>query len=427
MTTTPQLGINSFWSKMYQPSTVSNVNSLIPQNSQLDKLAQSFQSLSSLSVKNVQSQAQYRKNIVDLTDSAKSVSSSAKALSSAATFTKKAVSGSTDGAITGVAKDGAKATQYHVSVSQVATSQKNESSKLTGNSYGAVASGVHTFAIKAGSGAEKQVAVSVVAGDNNKQVLAKFAKAINNSGAGVTAEVKTKDNQQYLSVVSKDTGTANSFTMRDVNGTGVASLQLGNKVQDGTDAKYAIDGVDYQSASNTVTMDKGNVSLRLNKITKETTDITVAKDDSSIVTGAKDLVTNYNKLSSVLSNSDTTKRGSKVLDGIGAMVNGARSKDFASIGISMNKDTGELKLDEKKLTAAVANKPDQVKKLVAGGGGLAKGIENVANSISSNSVTSYLKAPGKLTSSDYSSQFFSNNWMQQQNYLSQGLFLNMTV
>lgn len=427
MTTIPQLGINSFWSKMYQPSTVSNVNSLLPENIQLDKLTQSFQSFKSLSVKNVQSQAQYRKNIVDLTDSAKSVSSSAKALSSAATFTKKAVSGSTDGAITGVAKDGAKATQYHVSVSQVAISQKNESSKLTGNSYGAVASGVHTFAVKAGSGAEKQVAVSVAAGDNNKQVLAKFAKAINNSGAGVTAEVRTKDNQQYLSVVSKETGAANSFTMRDVNGTGVASLQLGNKVQDGTDAKYAIDGVDYQSASNTVTMDKGNVSLSLNKITKGTTTLTVAKDDSSIVTGAKDLVTNYNKLNSVLSNSDTTKRGSKVLDGIGAMVNGARSKDFAGIGISMNKDTGELKLDEKKLAEAVSNNPDQVKKLVSGGGGLAKGIENVAKDISNNSVMNYLKSPSKFNVSDYSFQFNSNIWETQQTFLNQGLFFNMTV
>lgn len=406
---------------------VSNVNSSIPQNIELDKLVQSFQSFKNLSINSVQSQEQYRKNIVDLTNSAKSVSSSAKALSSAATFTKKAVSGSTDGAITGVAKDGAKITQYNVSVSQVATSQKNESSKLTSNSYGAVASGVHTFAIQTGSTAEKQVSVSVTAGDNNKQVLAKFAKAINNSGSGVTAEVKTKDNQQYLSVVSKDTGAANSFTIRDVNGTGVASLQLGNKVQAGTDAKYAIDGVDYQGASNTVAVDKGNVTLNLNKITTGTVKLTVGKDDSAIVTSAKDLVTDYNKLNSVLSNSDTTKRGSKVLDGVGAMMNGARSNDFASIGISMNKDTGELTLDEKKLTEAATTNPDQVKKLVSGGGGLAKGIENVAKDISNNSVTSYLKAPGKVNSFDYSSLFSSNSWMQQQNYLSQGLFLNMTV
>ena len=212
-----------------------------------------------------------------------------------------------------------------------------------------------------------------------------------------------------------------------MNGTGVASLQLGNKAQDGTDAKYAIDGVNYQSASNTVAVDKGNVSVSLNKITTGTGKVTVGKDNSTIVTSAKDLVTNYNKLNSVLSNSDTTKQGSKVLDGISTMVNGSRAKDFASIGISMNNNTGELKVDEKKLTEAVESNPDKVKKLLSGAGGLAKGIENVANSISNNSVTNYLKAPSKLTSSDYGSHFSSNNWMQQQNYFSQGLFLNMTV
>lgn len=418
MNSISSLSRNTLWSNMYSPPATSNLYATLSPVKTFDNIA----------LPNYRErQQQYKTNIVNFSDSVRGLSSSAKTLNSSKLLDHKAVSGDDKGAVTGVAKDEAKDAQYNVSISQLAVAQQNDGKKLTGNSYGAVASGVHTFAIQAGSSAEKQVSVNVSATDNNKQVLTKFANAINNSGAGVTAEIKTKDNQQYLSVVSKDTGATNNFSIRDVNGTGASSLQLDNKVQSGGDAKYAIDGVNYQSASNKVTLNSGNVTLSLNKVSTSAVKVTVGSDDSAIVTGAKALVANYNRLHSVLTDSETTKRGGKALDGIEAMVTGMRSSDFASIGISMNKDTGELALDEKKLAAAVDSDPSKVKKLFSGAGGLAKGIESVAKELSNNPVTSYLKAPAKLNFSDYSSQFASNSWMGQQNSYSQGMFFNMTV
>lgn len=428
MTRIPELNLGPFWSKMYQSSTINNMNALLPQNNQLDDLTKSFQSLASYSVQNMQNQQQYRKDVVEFTDSVKEARSSAKILATGIAFEKKAVAPSSDGAITGIAKEGAKVEDYDVSVSQVATTQKNESSKLTGGSYGGVSAGFYTFGVQAGASSEKQVFVNIQASDNNKQALTKFATAINNSGAGVVAEVKTKDNTQYLSVTSKDTGAANSFTMRDITGNGVAALQLGNAKEQAVDAKYTVDGTSYQSASNKISLDHGNVTLQLNKATTDTQKITIGKDSNSIVAGAKNLVTSYNRLHDVLNNSDNvTKRGEKALSGMEAIVGGMRANDFAAIGISMNKDTGELKLDETKLSEAISTNPDKVKKLFSGAGGLAKGVENVTKELSSNSVTNYLKSPGRFNVSDYSAQLSGNNWMSQQNFLSQGLFLNMTV
>ena len=418
ISTLSSLSRSTLWSNMYSPPATSNLYATLSPVKPLDNIA----------LPNYRErQQQYKTNISNFADSVRGLSSSAKTLNSSKLLDHKTVSGDDKGAVTGIAKDEAKDAQYNVSVSQLAVAQQNDGKKLTGSSYGAVASGVHTFGIQGSNGVEKQVAVNVSATDSNKQVLTKFANAINNSGAGVTAEIKTKDNQQYLSVVSKDTGATNGFSIRDVNGTAVSSLQLANKVQSGGDAKYAIDGVNYQSASNKVTLNSGNVTLSLNKVSTSATKVTIGSDDSAIVTGAKSLVANYNRLHSVLSDSDTTKRGGKALDGIEAMVTGMRSSDFASIGISMNKDTGELALDEKKLAAAIDSDPNKVKKLFSGAGGLSKGIESVAKELSSNPVTSYLKSPAKFNISDYSSQFTNNSWMSQQNSFSQGMFFNMTV
>lgn len=425
MTKIPQLSMNSFWSKINQPSTVNNINALLPQDNQLANFTQSFKVLQRWSIQDAQSQQQYKKNVAQFSDSVKNINSSAKALTSSTAFDNKGITGSADGAITGIAKASAKVAQYNVSVSKVATTQKNESSKLNTNGYGTLAAGSYTFGIKSGSSEEKQMSVTIKATDNNKQVLAKFASAINSSGGGVIAEVKTKDNTQYLSVVSKDTGAVNSFTMRDVKGNGLSTLEVGNKEQ-AIDAAYMIDGISYKSASNKVSLGNGNVTLQWNKTTTSTEKITVGKDSSSIVAETRKLVKSYNELHNVLSNSDNvTSRGAMALQGMEAIAKGVGTGGFASIGISMDRSTGELQLDEKKLATGVDANPDRVKTLISGTGGLAKRMEVIGNELANDSATSYLKSPANVY--DYSSQFASNSWMAQQNSLIQGLFFDMTV
>ena len=425
----PELNPNPFWANRYSPSLLDKLKLTNSPPTQSDYNFQALKMWSSLPTKDFEGQQeQYRNSITSFNDSVKSVSSSVKSLTASNFFSQKYVSSSAGTSVTGEAKAGAATAQYNVGVSQVAIGQRNEGTALTANSYGAAKTGISTIGIKVGNGTEKQISVNISATDNNGQALKKFATAINNSGAGVQAEVKTKNNTQYLSITSKDTGAANSFTLRDISGTAMTDLQLDNKVKDAVDAKYTVNGTSYQSASNKVSIDNDNVSLNLNAATTGTITVNVGKDDSKIVDAVKKLVDNYNGLHDILSNSDNvTKRGAKALNSIESFVGKTRSSDFATIGISLDGRTGQLNLDEKKLSDALTSSPDKVKSLLAGNNSLGKAIEYVSKEMANTPVGSYLKPPSAQDNKNYASSYSSNGWMMQQNNLMQGLFLNMTV
>lgn len=428
MTMISEPTMNSFWLNNYKSSVGNLIKTSMPELNQLNNGLKSVKTLSTLSLQNFQSQQQeYRQNVVDFTGTVSRVNNSAKTLSSTNFLDQKYVTSAAN-VVTGQAKIGAKTAQYNVNISQVAKTQRNEGLGLTGNGYGAVGKGISTFGIKVGNGSERQVSVNVSATDNNKQVLTKFANAINKSGAGVNAEVKTKNNVQYLSIESKETGEANNFAIRDITGTSSAVLQLNNKVQDAIDAQYNVNGVEYQSSTNQVSLDNGNVSITLKGKTTGVIKVDVGKDDSKILAGAKALVASYNDLHDILSNSDTvTALGSKVLNRVESLVSKGKSGEFANMGISLDKDTGELELDEKKLSAALVSNPDKVKNLLTGGSGLAKTIADISKELTGNSVDTYLKAPNSLNLFDYGSQFAETSWAARQNSLMQGLFVNMMV
>lgn len=428
MTMISEPTMNSFWLNNYKSSVGNLIKTSMPELNQLNNGLKSVKTLSTLSLQNFQSQQQeYRQNVIDFTGTVSRVNNSAKTLSSTNFLDQKYVTSAAN-VVTGQAKIGAKTAQYNVNISQVAKTQRNEGLGLTGNGYGAVGKGISTFGIKVGNGSERQVSVNVSATDNNKQVLTKFANAINKSGAGVNAEVKTKNNVQYLSIESKETGEANNFAIRDITGTSSAVLQLNNKVQDAIDAQYNVNGVEYQSSTNQVSLDNGNVSITLKGKTTGVIKVDVGKDDSKILAGAKALVASYNDLHDILSNSDTvTALGSKVLNRVESLVSKGKSGEFANMGISLDKDTGELELDEKKLSAALVSNPDKVKNLLTGGSGLAKTIADISKELTGNSVDTYLKAPNSLNLFDYGSQFAETSWAARQNSLMQGLFVNMMV
>jgi flagellar hook-associated protein 2 len=422
---------NSFWHTQYTPSVVNNIKSLNSQQNQLLYSFQSLKTLSNLSVKNFQSQqSQYRNTVTNFTDSASGVSSSVKTLMASDFFNQKYVSTSTaDVAVTGEAKTGATTAQYSVGVSQVAAAQQNEGKTLVGGAYGGVPAGNSTLGIKVGNGLEQQVSVTVLATDNNGQVLAKFANAINSSGAGVQAEVKTKNNFKYVSITTKDTGAANSFTIRDISGSGVSALQLDNKVINAADAQYTVDGTSYQSATNTVSLDHEHVSLQLNAITTGAIKVNVGEDDSKIVDAVQALVTNYNNLEDVFGSSDkVTQQGASVLNRVESLVGKTRVTDFAAIGISLNQYTGALELDQQKLSAALESSPDKVKSLLVGAASLGQMVDSVSKDIASTPVSSYFKPPSPLDVLNYGSQYSSSGWksLQNNNFI-QGLFLNMTA
>lgn len=425
----PELTTKSFLSTRYKtPSLVEIIKSTTYPPTRSDYNFQALRMLSSFSMQNFQEQQdEYRNSITNFTKNVNTLNDSAKTLTTASLFGKKYVSANA-GAVAGEAKLGAAVAQYNVGISQIATAQRNEGKTLAGTAYGSFDTGISTFGIKVGGGAERQISVSVLATDNNGQVLKKFASAINKSDTGVWAEVKTKNNMQYLSVTGKNTGAVNSFTLRDITGNEIADLQLNNKVTNAADAQYTVNGTSYQSATNKVSLDNGNVSLYLHAITAETITVNVSEDDSKIVDAVKTFLDNYNDLHEILSDSDAiTKEGQKALNSAESLVGKTRSEDFSSIGITLDKTTGKLNLDEKKLAEALNSNSSKVKSLLTSEHSLGKIVFDISKEISNTPISSYLKPPSALENVSYASSYSSNGWMFQQNNLSQGLFLNMTI
>ena len=133
-------------------------------------------------------------------------------------------------------------------------------------------------------------------------------------------------------------------------------------------------------------------------------------------------------MQNTLSDSDTiTKRGQKALHSIEALVGKNRASEFGNIGISLDKSTGELILDEEKLAKSLAGSSDKVKNLLGGAASLGKTIERAAQEMSNTPVSAYIKPPNAFGSANYSSSYGMNSWAMQQSNFSQGLFLNMMV
>lgn len=420
-----ELNRNSFFNKLYQPSAVQTLNSTNPDLYQLDIRPGSLKVLSSLSLSNFQNkQEEYRQNITEFTSSVKDMGTGAKTLQDASYYSKAYVQ-SGSAAVTGETKAGATTAQYSVGVTQKAAAQRNESVSVQGSAYGAISSGSHTFGLTVGSAGEKQLSVNIAATDTNEQALQKFANAINYSKSGVKAEVKTAAGKQFLALQGESTGVVNAYTLKDINGTAVNALHLNNATQTAMDAKYTINGQNYQSASNDVKLDNGKVTLHLQAVTNGAVKVNVGKDDTQVVNAVKELAAQYNRVNTVLTDSgEVTSRGSKLLDGVKNLVDKTRRSDLSAMGITLNKESGELQVDADKLQSALSSKPERVRSAVSS---LARAAGNVVQVTSHTAASSYLKPPSPLDSIDYGSAFASNSWLQQSRQVAQGMFLDVSV
>lgn len=383
----------------------------------------------------MQQQAEYKKSVQAFSDSANDLNTAAKNMSSNL-FASKAVA-SSNTAVSGTAKAGATLGSYDVGVSQLASTQRNDGKAISKNAYGVLNSGSYTVGVKLGSAAEKQLTVNVAATDTNKQVLNKFAKAINDSNSGVVAAVKSdKNGDNYLSVESKTTGAAQSFSLRDIKGDAINKLGLSTKTQAAADANYTVNGKSYTSTTNEVKLDNGNVSLSLNAVTVDnkgnptTAALTVGKNTQGIVSAAKKLVDAYNKMGEQLASSDLAGGGVRLASSLAGVVSNSSKGALANIGISIDNSTGELAVDEKKLTAAINKNSDQVKNVLSGTNGFAGKLERISKQALSMPTDQYLQKPELSSLQAYNGQAQLTNLQtllgSQQNSW-QGLFMDMMV
>ena len=224
--------------------------------------------------------------------------------------------------------------------------------------------------------------------------LSDLRQQINDQNSGVVASIVNDGTNYKLVISSRDTGTTNGFTINNSltnsGGTAVAfaagqSATTGN-AQNAQNASLTVNGITIGSASNTVTDAVPGVTLSLVKAGDLS--VTVGKDFSNITNNLKAIVSQYNKLRQFYAQQTKGTLGSdsvlrEVVNDIKTVLltsnsNGGRYHYMSEVGLEFT-STGDLSLDETKLTTALNSYPDDLQKLLQG----TTGVNGVFSKMSS--------------------------------------------
>ena len=334
---------------------------------------------------------------------------------------------------------GAVAGKYTVSVSQLATAQTLTAAEKE-DSKTAIASSDSTITIQPAGIDSKPVTISLTA-DNSS--LTGIRDAINSADAGVTASIiKTGEGTYRLSMTSTATGTDNAVT---VSVSGDTKLQNylnydgteGGKVTQSVAAQNAllkVNNVDVENSSNTISDVLEGITLNLNDVTTGNQTLTISKDTSKATSAISDWVAAYNtlqdsftsltKYTSVDVGSDAQDSSNGALLGdstlrtiqsqLKSMLNNVASsstyKTLAQIGVTTDPTSGQLELDNDKLSTALTNDPDGVKEMIVGDGK----TTGIATTIGTN-ITSWVSSTGILQAATDGVSKTLNNLTQKYN------------
>lgn len=307
--------------------------------------------------------------------------------------------------ITGSSTSAAAAGRYSVTVQSLASSQ-TVTSPAFANSDAKISGGTLTIELgtyegdSAGGGATGFTAkpdtspVTVTLGPG-ESTLAAIRDKINSAGAGVTATIINDASGARLSLRSSETGEENAFRIvaeDEIDDGDPNTSPLSSLAYDATNAETpmtrnalasnahaTINGIDVESASNTLTEVSDGLTLTLGKVSDTPVDITVTDDTEAVKTAVNDFVTAFNALNSYIK--DQTKydpstkvggvlQGDRTVIGFqwqmrGVINEGSTATDewsrLSDVGISMQTD-GSLKVDSDKLAKAL-EQPEELRKL----------------------------------------------------------------
>lgn len=182
-------------------------------------------------------------------------------------------------------------------------------------------------------------------------------------------------------------------------GLGVLQRAFSTPVVQAQDAAYTLDDVPLTSATNTITTVVPGATITLLKAdstTPKSATLTLTRDDAAIVNQFKGLVTAHNQLADFMTQNsgfDTKTYESGPLFGdtavaqieakMAALVFESRDvgeyANLTELGFDLD-DKGKLKLDESKLSKALTDRPDDVRKLMmATGSSAASGVQYISS------------------------------------------------
>jgi flagellar hook-associated protein 2 len=214
--------------------------------------------------------------------------------------------------------------------------------------------------------------------------LQDIANSINAAGTGATATVRSVT-ADGATTYKLDIVGASTPTFADPDGTlgalGVLQSAFSSQLTAAQDAEYSLDGVDFTSATNTITTVIPNVTLTLLKadaVTPKTSTLTLTQDNAAVKEKVKEFMNAYNGIVDFIkSNSafdkDTFAAGPLFGDAVARQVEQVLSDhvftnvaglstaytNLTQIGFAFD-ENGRLKLDEASLDAALAASPSAV-------------------------------------------------------------------
>lgn len=340
-----------------------------------------------------------------------SVSKAAEALGKADTFhaVKATVTGETFTATT-KAGSGAIAGNHAISVTHLATAQVLASGRATASNQPLVDNpgGMIDLQFTLGEGPDATVrTLSVDAGSS----LQDIAKAINNdSELGFSATLMNDGVGHRLVISANETGEDSNITqiavVHGADGEGdltelqkVLSYTKGSVDPNGMsesvagrNAEITINGIQVISQSNTIEDAIAGITLTLNKKTAENAQpdtLQVARDDEVTTKAVDDFVKAYNNLQSTIKsltayNIDTQSGAALTGDSLARRAQtemrraindlAANGQTLTTIGIKTDPITGNLSVDNIKLTEALKNNRADIQELFSGENGLSTSV-----------------------------------------------------
>ncbi|MBN2898603.1 MAG: hypothetical protein JXO44_07495 [Clostridia bacterium] len=251
------------------------------------------------------------------------------------TFTNKEVQVDS-GLIEAVAKQDAMIKSYEFAVEQLATTQQDTSNAFKEDERQLTEFGTVDFTVEQG---DQTYDFSIAADENNtnKDMLKKMASAINKSEANISAKVLSDtDGNARLALESTKTGSENAFT---TNGDITDFLNI-KTISTAENARYSLDGESFESSSNTVTLDDGQLEVTFKEETSDSETLAVALDTADVKSELNDLANSMKDLDAFLTDytgdSRIISRYERRLDKLMAQF----ESDLQAVGITRDSESG---------------------------------------------------------------------------------------
>ncbi len=300
--------------------------------------------------------------------------------------------------------------QYNIKVSQLATSQTLVATGQADRTaaIGDIGASGGTLTVTIG----KETKTLDIAGkDGGAPSLDDIMAAINgDSSLGFSATLINDGTEEphRLLFTAKDTGidasiktlsfTGNS-AVNDLIGFGGPSAPTGDgaiKEQAAVNAKIVVNGIDITSQSNKVEGAIEGVTLNLTKISDTAISLAVTRDDKVTSEAINKFITAYNSLQTTIKSltsydvegqkgsaltGDNLARNAQnqVRQALNSAVSDGAISTLSQLGITTDPKDGTLKVDEKKLEAALKGNMVDVQKLFTGELGISANLDKVAS------------------------------------------------